>query len=166
MGSSPRALARLAAPALARAGLASPGTGKGCHGDSPWESRAILDLSGTGESLEPAHRKEKGGHFLRTGLGWQIKLVFMQGECRDVHSAHPVLLSAAARSPFGEQVRQLLPPLFLVLSPARGRNWLCLLSPSFPVPRHQYVPFPPASPEHKETHGLVGKAKMHPTAVR
>ena len=68
MGSSPRALAQSAAPALARAGLASPGTGKGCHGDSPWESRAFLDISGAGASLEPAHRKGKGGHFLRTGL--------------------------------------------------------------------------------------------------
>lgn len=57
MRSSPHALARLAASALARAGLALPGTGKGCHGDSPWESRAILDLSGTGQSPEPAHRK-------------------------------------------------------------------------------------------------------------
>lgn len=101
MGPSPCALAPSAAPALARAGLAWASTGKGCHGDSPWESRAFLRLSGAGASLEPAQREGKGGHFLRTGLGWQIKSVLAQGECRDVRSACSGWLGTAARAPLG-----------------------------------------------------------------
>lgn len=54
----------------------------------------------------------------------------------------------------------------LLLAPTRGKNRLCPLSPSFPVPRYRYVPSPPANPEREESHGLVGKAKTRPTAAR
>lgn len=82
----------------------------------------------------PAHTIGKGGHFLRTG--GKSRAETCPGHC--------------CQGPVWEEARQLL------LSPARGRNWLCLLPPSFPVPRYPYVPSPPASPEHRETHGWWG----------
>lgn len=144
MGSSRRALAWSAAPALARAGLALPSPGTGCHGDSPRESRAFLVLSGAGARTEPAHRRRKGGHFLRAGLRWQIKSLFMQGECRDVHSALSVQLGAAARTIWGAGKTALPSPLFTAVTSKREDRALPSLTqlPSAetlmrPIPSHQ-----------------------------